>query len=106
MLLLDRGADIQARNIDGQTPCVLAESKDSLDGTGVYQRLCAEFELWHTVEFWTIRSVAEVYRAMDRGADIHAQYFSGDTPLHLAVSQNDNVAVAVLLLELGAEIEA
>ena len=105
-LLLDWGADIHALDGHAKTPCRLASEGGWLNDTAVYQRLCAEFEFWHTADFWNDASVADVRAELERGADIHARGGYGATPLDHAVSWSDDPAVAALLLDMGADIEA
>ena len=40
VLLLDRGADIEAKNDDGDTPCKLAREREEFRGTPALDRLC------------------------------------------------------------------
>ena len=77
-LLLDGGADINARSISGSTPLHLAAS------------------------FQTAEIVALL---LDRGADINSRDMDGETPLHLAVRHNTS-GVVELLLYRGADINA
>ena len=105
-VLLDRGADIHALDGNSKTPCRLASELGWLNDTAVYQRLCAEFEFWHTAEFWSDASVADVRAELEGGADIHARGSYGASPLAHAVSWNDDPNVAALLLDWGSDIEA
>ena len=80
VLLLDRGADLEARDRFGQTPL-----------------------------HWTTRGfsfrVAEVL--LDRGADPNARTEDGETPLHVAALWHGPEAAAVaLLLDRDADVEA
>ena len=77
-LLLDRGADYEARTISQSTPLHYAADNDSL-------------------------AVAELL--LDRGADYEARDEDNETPLHYA-ARNDSPAVAKLLLDRGADKEA
>ena len=77
-LLLDRGADINARSISGSTPLHLAASSQ-------------------TVEI--------VALLLDRGANINARDMDRETPLHLAVRHNTSDVVELLLYR-GADINA
>jgi len=78
-ILLDRGAEIDARDYDNQwTPLHLAAYYDS-------------------------RAVAELL--LDRGAEIDARDRWQRTPLHVAAGNNSR-AVAELLLDRGADYEA
>ena len=76
--LLDRGADIEAREVSGWTALMLASVNDR---------------------------VAAVELLLDRGADIEARRDDGDTALMWA-SWYGKVAVVKLLLDRGADIEA
>ena len=77
-MLLDRGADIGARDYSGDAPLHFAAfDNDS----------------------------AVVALLLERGADVTAQSKSGDTPLHYAAFGNEP-AVITLLLDRGADIAA
>ena len=81
-LLLDRGADLEAKakNDNGRTPLHLAA--------------------------WWNDNPEMVELLLDRGANIEAQDDYGSTPLHLATTIGNNPEVAALLLNRGADIEA
>jgi ankyrin repeat protein len=76
--LLDRGADINARDNIGWTPLFIATS------TGYFE---------------------SAQMLLERGAKINDQNVSGNTPLHLAVDKGRIQAVR-LLLEHGADVNA
>ena len=76
--LIDRGADVSAKNIRGDVPLHLAA--------------------------WTnAREVAVLL--IDRGADVNAKNYDGTTPLHWAAWENAS-EVSVLLIDRGADVNA
>ena len=77
-LLLDGGADIEARNENGGTPLHVAVENNGPEVVALF---------------------------LDRGADIEARSDAGHTPLHLATGHNE-LEVVALLLDRGANIEA
>ena len=77
-LLLDRGADIEAKNNNGETPLHYAAWNNARDTAALL---------------------------LDRGADIEAKNNDGNNPLHYAALKNAR-DTAALLLDRGADIEA
>ena len=77
-LLLERGAEIEARNTKNQTPLHFASLNNSTEAAKLL---------------------------LERGAEIEARDVESRTPLHLA-ALNKSTEAAKLLLERGAEIEA
>ena len=76
-LLLDRGANIRARN----------ESKNTILHTGL-----------NRLGLYVLEMLVE------RGANIHARNDIGETPLHRAAFNREDPRVAELMLDLGAQI--
>ena len=79
-LLLDRGADIEARGGSGMTPLHLA------------------------VQWKENGPVAQLL--LERGADINARDDQGRTPLHVAIERNAGLPIIKALLDNGADIHA
>jgi cytohesin len=75
--LLDKGADVNAKGVEGVTPLYLAAKKDCADVAALL---------------------------IDRGAALNATTRSGYTPLHIAASEG-NARTAQVLLEHGADAE-
>ena len=109
-LLLDGGADIEARDGDGWTPLHIAVEKNKpevvtllLDrGANIEARTEHEATSLH---FAAAKNESEaVALLLDRGANIEARTENGNTPLHYAAANNESEVVA-LLLDRGADIE-
>ena len=77
-LLLEKGADLEAKNTDGQTPLVLGIQADNTE----------------TVEY-----------LVEQGADLETRDANGQTPLIAAV-QRHRSEILTLLLDKGAVLEA
>ena len=76
-LLISAGADVNAKNNDGDTPLHFAASRD-------YKK---------------------VQMLLSAGADVNAKDKNGDTPLHRA-AKNDHKEIAELLIAKGANVNA
>jgi hypothetical protein len=109
-LLLDKGADIEAENINGTALHIAA----SIGDTAVVRLLLdrgADVKAKELLKKTALHSAAEqgneatVQLLLDRGADIKAREYFGNTPLHLA-AMTGRKALVQLLLDRGANIEA
>ena len=78
-LLLDKGAQVEARNIDGVTPLHFAAMQGHVE---IVRLLC------------------------DRGADVEARNINGWRPLHYAAMNGHISVVKELIEERNAEINA
>jgi ankyrin len=116
-LLLDRGADVNTRRNDHQTPLHVASYHGSLEILQILIDHGAEVNAvdkfgkspLHEVsqgEYEVQEDGVRVARLLlDRGADVNAKAKSGDTPLHLA-SVNKRPKLAELFLEHAANVNA
>ncbi len=113
-LLLDRGADIAARDDEGWTPLHwAAESNEKPAVAALLLARGADIEARDDDGFTPLHvaaannpepAVAAIL--IDCGADIAARADKGSTPLHAAAASNAGPAVAALLIDRGADIEA
>ena len=76
--LIKRGADVEAKNDDGETPLHMVAYRNSIE---------------------TAKLLIEM------GADVDAKDDYGETPLHWA-SYNNRIEIAKLLIDKGADVEA
>jgi len=112
-LLLDMGADIEAKDVDGKTALYRAASMGHFAATKLLLDRGADTEVKkrfyaHTAIYDAARGghFAVVKLLLDRGADIEAkESVAGWTVLHWATASGDFDLVK-LLLDNGANIEA
>ncbi|MDR1923702.1 MAG: ankyrin repeat domain-containing protein [Planctomycetaceae bacterium] len=120
--LVDKGADINAINNQGETPAQIALKKMITNGDikseqfreilavfklDVSQRLADDRTLLHWVAMEGRRS--DIVRVLlDAGIPINAKDKFGSTALHLAVANNDLAAEKIIqcLLDNGADVNA
>ena len=109
--LLDRGADIEARNEKGSTPLHVAAEYNESEVVALLLDRGANIES-HTKRGVTPLHLAAAHNKpevvalfLDRGANIEARPESGRTPLHFAARYN-KPEVVELLLDRGANIAA
>ncbi|KAK4172137.1 ankyrin repeat-containing domain protein [Triangularia setosa] len=110
-LLVQRGVDMESRNMFNQAPLSLAAEQGQVATSQLLLTHGADIEstveLGYTPLFWASYSgQVEVVRTLLRaGANIEAKSFNGRTALHKA-AQSGQAAVVKVLLENGADIEA
>ena len=109
--LLERDADVTAKNTDMETPLHLASQEGHVEVASMLiergadvtaQNKDGETPL-HLASNWGHVEVAGML--IERGADVTVQNKVGSTPLHLA-SQRGQVEVAGMLIERGADVTA
>ena len=115
---LNAGAEVNARNADGNTPLQFAAA-NSTDptiirilvgaGAGVNARDRAGFTPLHIAAL-TYADPAVITALLDAGADVNARDVDGNTPLHYAaVADTDDpavIATTAILLDAGADVNA
>ncbi len=127
ILLIDKGADVNARGLSGRTPlmCVNKRQAGSID---LLQRLIAKgadvnASMSYTSRKWTVfcgaaksGNIEAARLLIQHGADINTRDIEG-TPLQMAINNNRpisgnladdrklNEAMAVLLVESGAKLQ-
>ena len=107
MWLIDHGADVNAKNEDGETPLLIAISNRNFDlaeflnerGDDVNAKeVDGETPLLISVSIpWLAKLLIE------RGADVNAKNEDGETPLLIAATR-DNFDLVELLIEHGADV--
>jgi ankyrin repeat protein len=105
--LLDRGADPDAEDADGNSALMLAVWHGDADLVG---RMLAKHadpnhanQLGTTALHWAIDDAAKTKLLLDAGARANAEDRSGTTPLELAVGRDGDAAVVTLLIAHGAD---
>ena len=110
-LLLERGAEIEARNKINCTPLHYAAEKNSTESVQLLLDRGAEIEAKNEnnhapLHYAAWKNITEsVKLLLERGADIEARDLNNHTPLHFAARGNSTRA-AQLLVKRGAKIEA
>ncbi|KAL1909321.1 hypothetical protein Sste5344_004950 [Sporothrix stenoceras] len=110
-LLLEKGADVEAKAEDGRTPLSYAAAEEHEAVARLLFEKGADIEAkayhnWTPLFFAADGGHEAVTRLLlEKGADVEAKDDYGRTPLFFA-AQGEREAVARLLLEKGADIEA
>ena len=95
-LLIEKGADINASNIDGKTPLDIAKEK----GHSQISAFLLNIELFNTVRQGNLSKIKDY---INKGADINAKDSEGKTSLHNAAVVG-NLNMVELLIEKGASV--
>jgi len=109
--MIQRGADVEAKNFSGETPLFIAVQADSAStiqalinaGASVSGRDALGNTALHAAVRWDKRAAAEALIAAK--IDINAYNLNGNTPLHDAIRQG-RFDMETLLIARGANIEA
>jgi ankyrin repeat protein len=109
--IIQRGADLEAKNATGETPLFVAVKYDSPStiqvlrsaGASVYSRDTLGNSLLHAAVRWNAPKSAEELIAS--GAEINVHALNGKTPLHDAVRLGIS-EIEPLLTQHGADLEA
>ena len=110
-MLVERGADVSARDKDERTPLHSASSRGHVDVARMLVEhgadVSAQAKYGRTPLHWALsRGHMDVARMLvERGADVSAQDKYGRTPLYWALSRG-HVDVARMLVERGADVSA
>lgn len=116
-VLLEAGADVNARDAGGKTPLFLAVSLNSMPevvtfllnaGANVNARNQQGNTPLHGKPFgrnvpYFFNNTSALSVLLDAGADINATNEDGWTPLHTAAEASDNPALVTALLDAGAD---
>lgn len=110
-LLLEKGADLEAKDDDGQTPLVVAVQKELVETVNFFIEEGADIEAKDSHGLTPLMVAVQkskldtVNLLLDEEADLAAKDDLGRTPLIVAV-QKSTPGMVNLLLEYGADLEA
>jgi hypothetical protein len=100
--LIKNGADVNAGGKDGNTLLMLAANNKNPKIREILVKQIEKIEEF--VNLCKNGSPAEIQAAIKNGADVNARNKKGETPLVLAVSNNNNAEVIETLIKNGADI--
>jgi ankyrin repeat protein len=110
-VLLDKGADINMKNINGDTVLLNASNLGQTEMVkmflekGADVNACNNWGRTPMIDATRCRRTEIVSILLDNGADINKAENNGDTPLYVAL-QEGHVDMVRLLLEKGADVNA
>lgn len=110
-VLLDNGADVNAKNGEGNTPLFAAVHQQNAEVAAMLIRKGADVNAKNNYGYAPIRAAsrngnAEILKILiDGGADVNLKDNQGSTPLHVAVDEGDAETVRILIAN-GADIDA
>jgi len=110
-VLLDSGADINAKNGEGNTPLFAATYQQHSEIAAILIEKGADVNIKNIYGYTPLRNVCRSGNTdiagllLSKGADVNARDGKGDTPLHAAVDKG-RMDIALMLLDRGAEINA
>jgi ankyrin repeat protein len=113
-LLIDRGADVNAKNKWGKTPLhdAVGGGNVSLSTVKLLVEKGADVNAKSNSGetalycYGAARNLEVARFLIEKGADVNAERFDGQTPLHVAVGNMGSIDVVKLLIEKGANVNA
>jgi ankyrin repeat protein len=112
-LLIDNGANVNTKNLLGETPLYLTTESGSLEISKILLNNGADVAiknnngntpLHHAV--WHPHKPELTKLLIDNGAEVSATDNEGFTPLHIAVAYRENISITELLILNGADVNA
>lgn len=110
-VLLENGADVNAKNAEGNTPLFAAVHQQNAEVTAMLIGKGADVNAKNNYGYAPIRAAsrngnAEILKILiEGGGDVNVKDNQGSTPLHVAVDEGDAETVGILI-DNGADIDA
>jgi ankyrin repeat protein len=102
-LLISRGADVNARNSEGNAALFVAVHQESMELAALFLEKGADVNAKNSFGYTPLRQACRwgnpeaVQLLLSKGADVNATDKEGDTPLHIAVEEHNEAVVKVLV---------